>query len=202
MDYKEQQQEEKEVLQSIYEGDENFKFTNDTTIQYKVTAEDSNGSFMVEIVWSENYPDSVPHFNMDTFYNKHISRNSREHIVAQLEAEAEQLIGSAMTYTLLEWLRDNSASLIGQHEGEDGELVARIGETTIEEKSENRGENEISKKPAKKEQMTKQQKRKLYGRLNAQGERPRGWDWVDIVKHLSQSGSGQQTQTSQTNSAS
>ena len=44
------------------------------------------------------------------------------------------------------------------------------------------------KKKEKKEQLTKNQKRKLYSIVNAKGERPRGWDWVDVVKHLSQTG--------------
>jgi len=196
MDYKDQQQEEREVLQSIYEGDDQFKFLSDTSIQYKVVVEGADSSFMVEITWGENYPDSVPHFNLDTFFNKHISRSTRENIASQLTAESEQLIGSAMTYTLLEWLRDNSASLVGQQEGGD-DLVTSIGEVIIDDKSEQKEENEVSKKPAKKEQLSKQQKRKLYGRLNAQGEMPRGWNWVDIVKHLSQTGIGQQIKTTQ-----
>ena len=41
----------------------------------------------------------------------------------------------------------------------------------------------------KKVQLTKNQKRKLADRTNFKGERERGWDWVDIVKHLSKTGS-------------
>lgn len=41
----------------------------------------------------------------------------------------------------------------------------------------------------KKEQLSKSQKRKQWDRVDGRGERPRGWDWVDIVKHLSQTGS-------------
>ena len=51
------------------------------------------------------------------------------------------------------------------------------------------GEEGKSNKP-KKEQLSKQQKRKLYdrmGNMNTQ-ELVRGWDWVDVVKHLSQRG--------------
>ena len=46
------------------------------------------------------------------------------------------------------------------------------------------------KKKEKKEQFSKSQKRKMFDRMTnaATGEKPRGWDWVDIVKHLSQSG--------------
>jgi len=46
-----------------------------------------------------------------------------------------------------------------------------------------------SRKKERKEQMTKHQKRRLYEKMgNATGEKPRGWNWVDIVKHLSQTG--------------
>ena len=41
----------------------------------------------------------------------------------------------------------------------------------------------------KKEHLTKAQKRKYYDRVNVQkGEMPRGYNWVDIIKHLSQTG--------------
>lgn len=45
-----------------------------------------------------------------------------------------------------------------------------------------------SKKPEKKEQLSKAQKRRAWDRaeIGRAGEKPRGWDWMDIVKHLSQ----------------
>jgi hypothetical protein len=43
-----------------------------------------------------------------------------------------------------------------------------------------------SRKP-KKEAMSKSQKRKQWDRMD-KGERPRGHDWVDVIKHLSQTG--------------
>lgn len=48
-------------------------------------------------------------------------------------------------------------------------------------------QEETSKK-TKKEQLTKSQKRRQWNRTDGKGEKPRGWDWVDIVKHLSQTG--------------
>lgn len=48
---------------------------------------------------------------------------------------------------------------------------------------------EVAKKKEKKEQLTKNQKRKIFDRLDATGERPRGWNWVDVIRHLSQTGS-------------
>lgn len=49
----------------------------------------------------------------------------------------------------------------------------------------------VSSKKDKKPKLSKSQKRKLADKLDSKGERPRGWDWVDIVKHLSQIGSKQ-----------
>jgi len=45
------------------------------------------------------------------------------------------------------------------------------------------------KKEEKKIQLTKAQKRKQWNQSDHKGEKPRGWNWVDIVKHLSQTGS-------------
>lgn len=45
------------------------------------------------------------------------------------------------------------------------------------------------KKKEKKEILTKNQKRRLAERTNYKGERERGWNWVDVVKHLSKTSS-------------
>lgn len=55
---------------------------------------------------------------------------------------------------------------------------------------------QVKSKKEKKPQLSKQQKRRLAEKLDAKGERPRGWDWVDVVKHLSQVGSKQTDTTS------
>jgi hypothetical protein len=43
----------------------------------------------------------------------------------------------------------------------------------------------------KKEHMTKNQKKKNWDRVDATGEKPRGYDWVCVIKHLSQTGYAQ-----------
>jgi len=43
----------------------------------------------------------------------------------------------------------------------------------------------------RKEQLTKAQKRRITERTNHKGERERGWNWVDVIRHLSQTGGGQ-----------
>ena len=46
--------------------------------------------------------------------------------------------------------------------------------------------NKVEKQ--KKEQLTKAQKRRITERTNYKGERERGWNWVDVIRHLSQTG--------------
>lgn len=50
-------------------------------------------------------------------------------------------------------------------------------------------DDDSAKKTTKKEIMSKAQKRKQWDRLDSKGEKPRGYDWIDVVKHLSQTGS-------------
>ena len=63
-----------------------------------------------------------------------------------------------------------------------------------EEKAVETQEGGTAKSKEKKEQLTKAQKRKMYNRLDNKGEMPRGWNWVDVVKHLSQTGQQSKSQ--------
>ncbi|CAK1581469.1 unnamed protein product [Parnassius mnemosyne] len=174
----EQQAEEIEVLKSIYEGDENFKQVDGTTYQYKYT--EGEKSFILEIKWGPTYPTEKPKCNLEIFYNQHLLPSVKEKILEIVEAEAEQWVGCAMTYTLFECLKEKVAEILA---GQTEEAVAaRVEKIVIEDQT------ETSKKPEKKEQLTKSQKRRAWDRaeIGKAGERPRGWDWVDIVKHLSQ----------------
>ncbi|XP_072943565.1 RWD domain-containing protein 4 [Epargyreus clarus] len=174
----EQQAEEIEVLQSIYEGDENFKQCNSTTYQYKYTEGDK--SFILEISWGPTYPTEKPNVNLEIFYNQHLLPAVKEKILAVVNTEAEQWIGCAMTYTLFECLKEKVSEILAEQTEEA--VVARVEKIVIEDQT------ETSKKPEKKEQLTKAQKRRAWDRaeIGRAGEKPRGWDWVDIVKHLSQ----------------
>ncbi|XP_045172136.1 RWD domain-containing protein 4-like [Mercenaria mercenaria] len=185
MTHKEEQDEELEVLQSIYEGDDNFKVTGDSTFQYKYGEHNSYKSLVVEISWGDDYPEAPPTVNVDTFYNKHIVANVKSKILGGLKEQVEDLLGTAMTYTLFEWVKENYDDLVADQP--DAPIAntrsdADLSQTDMTE--------ETLKKKEKKEQLTKHQKRRLYEKMgNATGEKPRGWNWVDIVKHLSQTGS-------------
>ncbi|XP_058446119.1 RWD domain-containing protein 4 [Malaya genurostris] len=198
---KELQTDEREALSSIYEGDSSFKQISADAFQYKYGEEEGTKSFLLEICWHDTYPNELPTINMDTFYNRNISRAVKDKIITILKEEGEQWLGCGMTYTLFECLKDKvdellmdenfncetDQQIIGtnhQREPEQGSS----DEADADERGTNTGGTGGGGGTQKKEQLTKAQKRKQWDRVDNKGNRPRGWDWVDIVKHLSQTG--------------
>ncbi|KAJ8912905.1 hypothetical protein NQ315_017235 [Exocentrus adspersus] len=177
------QEEEREVLSSIYDGDDSFKHINPSTYQYKYGEADTNKSFLLEIKWTEKYPNELPIINMDTFYNKHIVPSLKDKIVNVVTVEAEQYLGMSMTYSLFELVKEKFEEFIEQQPNEINENL-EVDKLNI---SDQEPQQEAIKKE-KKEQLTKAQKRRQWNKVDSKGEKPRGWNWVDIVKHLSQTG--------------
>ncbi|XP_071446421.1 RWD domain-containing protein 4 [Hetaerina americana] len=180
------QNEEREVLLAIYDGDPAFKDLTSNKYQYKYGEDGDPKSFLLELSWGESYPTDKPIVNMDTFYNKHLVQEVKDHVVNTIGKEAEQFLGEAMTYTLFEWVKEHSEELLSAQP--DSPIIASssiadaVNNITI-------SDNVEPKAPkVKKEQLSKAQKRKQWERVDGKGEKPRGWDWVDIVKHLSQTG--------------
>ncbi|CAH0556164.1 unnamed protein product [Brassicogethes aeneus] len=176
------QEEEREALSSIYDGDENFKQINTTTYQYKYGESDTPKSFIVEIKWEETYPTDLPVVNMETFYNKHIHPFVKAKVISLVKEEAEQFLGMSMTYSLFEFVKEKFEDLM-KEQPEETE-IADVDRLKICEEL----DQQESVKKEKKEQLTKAQKRRQWNRTDAKGEKPRGWNWVDLVKHLSQTG--------------
>ncbi|XP_028414147.1 RWD domain-containing protein 4-like [Dendronephthya gigantea] len=178
-----EQEEELEVLRAIYEEDELFNELNETTFQYRFGESGESKSFLLEVQWTDTYPECLPSINLNAFYNKHLSNELKDIIVEKITNEIVDSVGAAMTFTIFSWVGENFESLIEEHmdlvntEKEDALLTLAHPEEVID-------------KPVKekKVQLTKQQKRKLADRTNHKGERERGWNWVDIVKHLSKTG--------------
>jgi len=188
-EYKELQEEEVEVLKSIYEGDSFFNQLSDTCFQYKYGEED-NKSVLIEVSWPEKYPSELPHINLDLFHNSFLPDDFKQEIKEKLVEQASDLLDSAMTYSIFDWMKENG-----------DEYLNRIPELLLikkkcEEIKNNDGDsfdNTLKVKKEKKEQLTKAQKRKITSQTNYKGEHERGWDWVDVVRHLSQTGTGVQT---------
>ena len=100
--------------------------------------------------------------------------------------EAEQFLGMSMTYSLFEWVRENLETLL-EKQPETIQTVCDDIETKCSVAENEDDETEASTKKVKKEQLTKAQKRAQWkkGGVNEE-DRERGWNWVDIVRHLSQ----------------
>jgi hypothetical protein len=94
-----------------------------------------------------------------------------------------------MTYTLFECLKEKQTELLQELEEERKNVkVASVTESVSTVQLDPSAKSGQVAAAAKKEQMTKAQKRKMWTRTDNKGNRQRGWDWVDIVKHLSQTG--------------
>lgn len=121
-----------------------------------------------------------------------------------LGEEAQQWIGCGMTYTLFECLKERVDELmaaqpahneVDEEEGDSDEDDDDDDDETGSDDSEDDSDVEIgklslgAKSKEKKEHLTKAQKRRKWDQSCVGGERPRGYDWVDIIKHLSQVGS-------------
>lgn len=179
------QEEEREVLLSIYDGDSAFKQLTPATFQYKYGEDNDVKSFLLEISWGATYPTEKPAINMNTFYNKHIVQEVKDKVVSHVEAEAEQWLGSAMTYTLFQSVQEHYADLVSAQPDSIIDVNSYTSKLKIADESQQ--VEETTKKP-KKEHLSKAQKRRQWNKADGKGERPRGWNWVDIVKHLSQTG--------------
>nr|ACO11279.1 RWD domain-containing protein 4A [Caligus rogercresseyi] len=179
------QSEEREVLKSIYEGDDQFSVLSDTQFQYKYGEDASRRSFVLQLGWPSEYPNEAPTISMDAFYNAHICPQVVQGVRDSLQGEIEQFLGMSMTYSLFEHVKENYETLIALQPEEE----ETTGPNEEEMASLSISGNDERKETGKKEKLTKAQKRRMWNRggLN-ESERPRGWDWVDIIRHLSQTG--------------
>lgn len=187
------QQEELEVLESIYAGDDCFKQINNTTFQYKCGENGSPKSMLLEISWGETYPEEKPIINLNTFYNNHLDKQCKDFLCQQISEKAEEMLGCAMTYTLFEWAKENMETLLADQQISVANTTLPMINEPEEVKNERSKDEKRSESKKKKEQLTKNQKKKLFDRVGNRGEVARGANWVDVIKHLSQTGSKLET---------
>ncbi|TPP56411.1 RWD domain-containing protein 4 [Fasciola gigantica] len=173
--------EEREVLQSIYEENE-LKFTDDYTLEYRLGELDTLRSLVLKISWPEGYPDIPPIISLDSFYNGHISSTLKDTILQDLNLLAAEQLGTALTFSLIDQLKENSEKYfqlidLDHSESKQSETIANVPT--------NSDDTDV-KKTARRPQLTKSQKRRQLNRLDQNGELPRGWNWISLVKHLQQ----------------
>ncbi|UJR26856.1 hypothetical protein I4U23_008167 [Adineta vaga] len=142
---------------------------------------------MVEIHWPDNYPDVIPVINLDLFSNRLLTNEFKTKLKEKLTADANEQLGMPMTYTLFESVKDFSF---------DGDmflnsLVSNAFAALPSSTTATTAVNPTSiASTVKKEQLTKSQKRRQWNHRTGgdDGQKARGHDWVDIIRHLSQSG--------------
>lgn len=171
----EDQEMELEALRSIYEGDECFKEITSVSFQFRIGELDDTKAFILDLAWPETYPETAPEISLDAFFNKRISAETKQEILSKLDEQVEANLGTAMMYTLFEWAKENQEALMENHKP----IVTAVISSS---------EVPAAKKKEKKEQLTKSQKRRIINRTDNKGELPRGWNWVDVIKHLSRTG--------------
>lgn len=129
---------------------------------------------------------------------------------AAVASVSEECQGGPVTYALLEHVREHMDELkLVPHrmtEEEKEEAGRSLHEQMLEEAAARGGgdsddgggdaavapaSSATSKKKSKGPAKTKAQKRRDAARLEGgrDGERPRGWDWIDVVSHLRKTGS-------------
>lgn len=78
--------------------------------------------------------------------------------------------GSAATFTVYDFIRENL---------QKWRLPEALYEKRDEENEEGKNQDE-----SKQSQLSKAQKRKQYRFMDANGEKQRGWNWIDIISHV------------------
>uniref|UniRef100_A0A8C5Z8C7 RWD domain-containing protein n=2 Tax=Marmota marmota marmota TaxID=9994 RepID=A0A8C5Z8C7_MARMA len=191
--FPEDQEMELEAFRSIYERDESFWELSPVSFQYRYLVNTlyigENGdpkAFLIEISWTETYPQTPPIISMNAFFfffNNTISSAVKQSY-RKLQEAVEVNLGTAMTYTLFEYAKDNKEQFMENHCPTDS--TTSISNIISVETPNTAPSN---KKNDKKGQLSKAQKRKLADKTDHKGELPRGWNWVDVLKLLSKTGS-------------
>merc|ERR1712141_34014 len=102
------QEEEREALDAIFDGDDTYKKIEDNKFQFKIIDEETEfNNFLLEFVWGADYPNEKPEINLDSFYNVHLTDQTKEFIKVKLDEEAENNVGMSMIYTLVEYAKEN-----------------------------------------------------------------------------------------------
>eukprot|EP01083_Nonionella_stella_P080504 221289_1 len=191
----EEQQMEKEALECTYLGEGELSFESDDCFRIQISVEeilDRNlRSFTIFLCvnWPPDYPEVAPMLSI-TLSGCQIPESEISKMIDVLNEQATDLLGEMMTMSLVEIAREN---LI--------ELQERIGGPVISlwESVQNKEVKQPKKSPTKKPvitpvvqnkaNMTKTQKRAAWKHKKGTGEMSRGHDWVDLVSHLSKTGS-------------
>lgn len=134
----------------------------------------------LEVSLPDLYPSLIPQFDVTNINNNLYPDFVKKAILHGLHEQASHLIGESMCYNLVEWLKDKLPELYSMKPI----LIPDDVEDSACTQSD--GKDLKSGKKDAKEKLTKAQKRRYFDKFGATAEKPRGWDWVSIISHLSQ----------------
>jgi hypothetical protein len=82
MSAKEDQEMEREVLRSLYEGDEIFRELSPVSFQYRIGENGDPKALLIEVSWTETYTEAPPIISTNAFFNNTISSAVKQSILA------------------------------------------------------------------------------------------------------------------------
>eukprot|EP00246_Nothoceros_aenigmaticus_P009142 TRINITY_DN24471_c0_g2_i2.p1 TRINITY_DN24471_c0_g2~~TRINITY_DN24471_c0_g2_i2.p1 ORF type:complete len:189 (+),score=50.71 TRINITY_DN24471_c0_g2_i2:154-720(+) len=165
-------------------SDNRFRIRIDPAEQEALGADSASiPPLFLEVALLAGYPNALPEFDLSNLNNSKYPESVRKQIVDGLLQQAALQLGESMCYNLVEWLKEKLVEFYS---------LRRIAAPTDDAEGEhsdgtNYVDNTIAgagKKEAK-DKLTKAQKRRYFDRYGATAEKPRGWDWVPILSHVS-----------------
>ncbi|KAK9813852.1 hypothetical protein WJX73_001846 [Symbiochloris irregularis] len=163
------------ALEAIY--GENFSRVAEDRVRVVVEPLEpgEQAALYLEFVIATDYPESCPTFDLANVNNAGLLAAAKAELIEGLTEQGNQLMGESMLYTLAEWAREHlpstaPAAASDQPSSSQEPETSQIAPTEQEESLKG---------------LTKAQKRRHFDKFGAAASKPRGWDWVDIISHLS-----------------
>lgn len=129
------------------------------------------------------YPDKAPEFDLSNKNNAAFLQSVKQKIARGLTDLASTQLGEPMIYNLVVWIQENLQEFVALSIKENVRKPVAFEAGTYDEQD-MEGEQSSTYKEVTKD-MSKSQKRRYFDRFGANDDKPRGWNWVDVVSHLS-----------------
>lgn len=178
------QQDEIEVLRSILDSAVTVHGSSEQpVVQVSVKSGnsiDDSREIVLEFALPASYPLEAPAvLTLEVFANKSLmDAGARAAAVQAAQSILAENCGSPVIYTVVEWFKENFEGLVPAAETA---AAARLSEEDEASPAPTPG----AAKPKRKPHLTKKEKARAAHDVDfATGERPRGWNWVDILGHL------------------
>ena len=187
---------EREALEALFSTPDEFEWLGDKEFKVQVLMDGMESLLFCHFVWPEAYPEEIPLVRI-LYDDELIPSDMERKVLEEVEAEANELVGSMMVLSLLEIVKEwaqriqqnvqetktASGSLWAQMQTLSTNDASNKDDEETKEEEESEPEDNIHEKA---KGMTKGQKRRLWDQVNQSGERERGWNWMNLITHLQQ----------------